>query len=91
MSTITQNQKERQLLGKRARVTSESLVKKAEDQIALQVSEPVLMGGDNAKLNFSVGEEEKDGERLESISQIGDQFEAPASSFKRPKLNAENL
>ena len=49
MSTITQNKKS--ILDKRSKITSEKLMKDAEDLMALQNTSSALLGEENLKLN----------------------------------------
>lgn len=49
MSTITQNKKS--ILDKRSKITSEKLMKDAQDLMALQNTSSALLGEENLKLN----------------------------------------
>lgn len=51
MSTISQSQKNKTLLEKRSKVTSDRLMEQAQDALVFKNSESVLLGGENQKLN----------------------------------------
>jgi hypothetical protein len=53
LSTIENN---KSMLGKRPRVTSDKLMKDAQDALVFKNSQSALLGGENPKLNFELQE-----------------------------------
>lgn len=89
MSTITQNKKS--ILDKRSKITSEKLMKDAEDLMALQNTSSALLGEENLKLNhdFISLKHQKIEEQLDSASE----FKEPAAirHNNQPKLTSKYL
>ena len=54
MSTIENN---KSVLGKRSKVTSDKLMKDAQDALVFKNSQSALLGGENPKLNFELHEQ----------------------------------
>jgi hypothetical protein len=85
ISSITRS-KQQSVLGKRPKVTTEQLIKEAQDVLVFQTSQSALLGGENPKLNFEepvVHKKQKTGE---------DSFKVPLPvGGKKAKLTPQNL
>ena len=89
MSTITQNKQS--ILDKRSKITSEKLMKDAQDLMALQNTSSALLGEENLKLNndFISQKHQKLEEQIDSASE----FKEPAAirHSNQPKLTSKYL
>ena len=87
MSTITTN-KQQSLLEKRAKITSEKLMKDAQDLMVFQNQQSALLGEENQKLNNDLNEMPNKMQKVEEYDQESE-FKAPASVHN--KLTSKNL